>query len=167
MGLTPTDNIVDCKTWASAAYPLQSTPGTGYLPWKTTEINVPIDERDLFVFARGSSFSGIARVHESPDVKDLKVSVSARFRNEEALSGTRVCLVERESGAHGVAILVRHTFRPSTHMGCNRAGRNSRRRQGGFRRRRSSFSQSTLPYRLLDTAYRTSQASPSMCRISS
>ena len=67
-----------------------------------------MDERGLLVLARGSASSGIARVRQSPDQKDMmKVSVSVNYRNEEALSGTKVCLVEREDGSHGVAILVR------------------------------------------------------------
>lgn len=96
---------MECKTWGQNA---PSIPGTSILPWEITEFDVPIDERGLFVLARGSSSSGIARVRESPDVRDLKVSVSVHYRNEEALSGARVCLVEREDGGHGVALLVRH-----------------------------------------------------------
>jgi hypothetical protein len=59
------------------------------------------------VLARGSAYSGIARVRESGDQKGIKVSVSVNYRNEEALSGAKVCLVEREDGSHGVAITVR------------------------------------------------------------
>jgi len=64
------------------------------------------------VLARGSSSSGITRVRESPDLKDLKVSVSVNYLNEEALSGAKVCLVEREDGSHGVAILTPSSWIP-------------------------------------------------------
>jgi len=105
LALTPIDNIVECKTWGRTAYPPSSIPGTTFLPWEVAELDVPMDERDLFVLARGSSPSGIVRFRESPDVKDLKVSVSVHNRNEEALSSARVCLVERGDLGHGVAIL--------------------------------------------------------------
>jgi len=59
----------------------------------------------MFVAARGSLSSGIVRVHESSDVKDLKISVFAHYRNRKVLSNARVCLVKRENGGNGVAIL--------------------------------------------------------------
>lgn len=60
------------------------------------------------MLARGSSSSGVVRVRESPDVKELKVSVSVHYRKEDAVSSARLCLMEREDGDHGVALLVRH-----------------------------------------------------------
>ena len=98
-----------CKTWGRVPYPSSSIPGTDSLPWETIEFDVPIDERDLFVLARGSSSSGIVRVRESPDVKDLSVSVSSHHHNE---AGAKVCLVERGERGHGVVILVRHRSFP-------------------------------------------------------
>lgn len=105
------DNIVECETWRRSGYPSPSIPGTASLPWETIEFDVPIDERDLFVLARGSSSSGVVRVRESPDVKGLKVSVSVHHRNK-APSGARVCLVEREERGHGVAILTPSSWIP-------------------------------------------------------
>ncbi len=78
LALTPPDKIMVCKyktRGRTACHPL-SIPGTAFLPWEYAEFGVPIDERGLFVLARASSSSGIARVRESPDLKDLKVSVS-------------------------------------------------------------------------------------------
>jgi hypothetical protein len=59
------------------------------------------------VAARGSSSSGAVRVHESEEVKGLKVSVFAHFWNRKALSGARVCHVERKNELNGLVILVR------------------------------------------------------------
>ena len=104
---------MECKTWGRIPYPSPSIPGTDSLPWETIEFDVPIDERDLFVLARGTSSCGVVRVRESPDVKDLRVSVSVHHHNE---AGARVCLVEREERGHGVVIFVRHQSFPRTYM---------------------------------------------------
>jgi hypothetical protein len=102
---------VECTRWkqtpddASSPLPI---PGSSFLSRESAEFELPIDAKGLFVAARGSLSSGIVRVHESPDVKDLKVSVFAHYRNRKALSSARVCLVKHEDGGNGVAILVRH-----------------------------------------------------------
>jgi len=58
------------------------------------------------VVSRGSLSSGVVRVHQSPEVKDVKVSVVAYYHKKEVLSSARVCLVQPENGGNGVVILV-------------------------------------------------------------
>jgi hypothetical protein len=58
------------------------------------------------VISRGSLSSGIVRVHQSPDVKDVKVSVVAHYHKKEVLSSARVCLVHPDKAGDGVVILV-------------------------------------------------------------
>ncbi|KAH9971459.1 hypothetical protein BJV74DRAFT_907587 [Russula compacta] len=86
-----------------------SSPGflASSVSWESVEFNLPIDAEVLFVGARGSLSSGIVRVHQSPEVKDLKVSVAAHYHKKEDLSSARVCLVERGlgNGVKGVEIL--------------------------------------------------------------
>ncbi|KAF8267037.1 hypothetical protein EI94DRAFT_1786630 [Lactarius quietus] len=94
LALTPIDNVVECKTWGRTAYPPSSIPGTTFLPWEVAEFDVPMDERDLFVLARGSSPSGIT--------SRLAFLSTIATRG---LSSARVCLVERGDLGHGVAIL--------------------------------------------------------------
>jgi hypothetical protein len=73
---------------------------------ESVEFDLPIDAEGLFVASRGSLSSGIVQVHQSTEVKDLKVSVTAHYHKKEALSSARVCLVQSDNGANGVAILV-------------------------------------------------------------
>ena len=74
--------------------------------WESVDIDLPIDAKSLFVFSRGSLSSGIVRVHQSPHVKDLKVSVAVHFHNKKALERAKVCRVDLKDGEKGVAILV-------------------------------------------------------------
>jgi hypothetical protein len=74
--------------------------------WESVEFDLPIDAKSLFVVSRGSLSSGIVRVHQSSHVKDLKVTVGVHFHKKEALERAKVCKVDHNSGAKGVAILV-------------------------------------------------------------
>jgi len=79
--------------------------------WETegVEFDLPINPDGLFAISRGSLSSGVVRVHQSPEVKDVKVSVVARYHKKEVLSSARVCLVtlvKPENGGSGVVILV-------------------------------------------------------------
>ena len=76
--------------------------------WESVDFDLPIDAKSLFVASRGSLSSGIVRVHQSSDVKDLKVSVAAHYHKKEALERAKVCQVDRKNGGKGVAILVGH-----------------------------------------------------------
>lgn len=58
------------------------------------------------MISRGSLSSGVVRVHQSPEAKDVKVSVVAHYHKKEVLSSARVCLVQPENGGNGVVILV-------------------------------------------------------------
>ena len=58
------------------------------------------------MISRGSLSSGVVRVHQSPEVKDAKVSIVARYHKKEVLSGARVCLVHPDNWGNGVVILV-------------------------------------------------------------
>ena len=78
------------------------------MSWETegVEFDLPINSEGLFVISRGSLSSGVVRVHQSPDVKDVKVSVVAHYHKKEVLSSARVCLVHPDNAGDGVVILV-------------------------------------------------------------
>lgn len=78
------------------------------LSWEkeSLEFDLPIDSEGLFLVSRGSLSSGVVRVHQSSEVKDVKVSVIAHAHKKEALASAKVCLVQSEKGGHGVVILV-------------------------------------------------------------
>lgn len=105
-------DLLKCPSWRRSPNdthpPLPfSVPSSA--SWESVEFNLPIDAEVLFVAAKGSLSSGIVRVHQSPEVKDLKVSVAAHYHKKEVLSSARVCLVERGlgNGVKGIEILVR------------------------------------------------------------
>jgi hypothetical protein len=105
---------VECTRWKRSpasdadAFPLLPIPESSFqaLPRERADFDLPIDAKGLLVYARGSSSSGVVRVHESSDVKDLKITVFAHYWDRRALSKAKVCLVERKNGPNGVAILV-------------------------------------------------------------
>jgi hypothetical protein len=102
---------VNCTRWKRTPddrSALLSIPGSHSLSRESADFEFPIDATGLLVLARGSLSSGTVRIHESADVKDLKISVFAHYWNRKVLSSARVCLIERENGPNGVAILVRH-----------------------------------------------------------
>jgi len=72
--------------------------------WESVDFDLPIDAEGLFVASRGSLSSGIVRVHQSSNVKDLKVTVVAHYRKKEELERAKACQVDLKSGGKGVVI---------------------------------------------------------------
>ena len=105
-------NLSKCASWGSnpnnTHHPPSPAPVSPLASWESVDFNLPIDAKSLFVASRGSLSSGIVRVHQSSDVKDLKVSVAAHYHKKEALERAKVCQVDRKNGGKGVVILVGH-----------------------------------------------------------
>ena len=117
------DDQLKCINWGHTpnnAYPSPPLPDLGLpsVSWEkqTVEFDLPIDSKSLFVFSRGSISSGVVRVHQSPKVKDVKVSVTAHYHKEKVLSSARVCLVQPKKGGDGVGIFVSRHPRRQTHF---------------------------------------------------
>ncbi|KAI0302893.1 hypothetical protein B0F90DRAFT_180798 [Multifurca ochricompacta] len=110
------DNIVECISWERPSNdvnpPLPFPYPDPSLSWESVKFNFPVDAKALFLISRGSLSSGIVRVHQSSEVKDLRVNVFAHYHDRKALSTAKVCLVMRENEGNGVAILTPFRWLP-------------------------------------------------------
>ncbi|KAH9952297.1 hypothetical protein BGW80DRAFT_1430740 [Lactifluus volemus] len=120
--LADDDKIVECTRWKPSPDDtfqpppfFESSSSSQALPREKADFDLPIDAKGLLVYARGSSSSGVVRVHESLDVKDLKITVFAHYWNRRALSKAKFALHVDDLSSYSFGVLaLKSANRPIT-----------------------------------------------------
>jgi hypothetical protein len=86
----------------------------GDYPWppSTTvefpSFGIPLDSSAIFVLARGKQATGSVTVEPDQTGRkdEISVNIAARYHDWDSLTGTTVCLLEKERGELGVGVFV-------------------------------------------------------------
>lgn len=86
----------------------------GDYPWPPSAVvqfpsfGIPLDSSAISVLARGKQATGsvTVKLDQTSEKDEITVDVAARYHDWDMLSGTTVCLMEKEKGELGVGVFV-------------------------------------------------------------
>lgn len=91
--------IVDCIMGGE-------NPWSSSTPFQFPSFGIPLDLRAISVLARGKQVTGSVTVELDQTIgkDEIAVTVAARHHDWDMLTGTTVCLMEKEEGELGVGV---------------------------------------------------------------